>query len=73
MHGRGNYNWDECDYHPTRLGHLKTHKQAVHEGLKKFCDKCDHKATGFHYPKTHEQAIHEGVKSHCNKCDYEAT
>ena len=69
----GKYICDQCDYQATKRGHLKTHFESVHEGIKYAFNQCDYKATLQCNLKTHIESKHDGVKYACGQCDYQAT
>ena len=40
-------------------GHLKKHRESIHEGVRYPCDQCDHKATVKGNLKKHRMAKHQ--------------
>ena len=36
---------DQCKNKSTVAGHLKTHVESIHEGVRYPCDQCNYKAT----------------------------
>ena len=52
--------------------HLRTHKMAVHMGIKYSCNQCDMKFMEQGSLKTHEMLVHEGIRYSCNQCDFKA-
>jgi len=58
-----------CDYQAKYPQHLKTHKDAIHEGKKHECNICGHKASRKDYLKSHIQ-VHIGQELlECTFCD----
>ena len=59
----GKYKCRQCDYEASRSSHLRTHVEAIHEGVRYPCNKCDFKATTKSILKTHKhkESKHEGV------------
>ena len=41
----GKYQCQQCDYAAGQSGHLKTHVEAIHEGVRYPCNQCGYKAT----------------------------
>ena len=68
------YPCDQCNYVATRTDHLKSHKEAKHEGIRRFaCDQCNFTSTTASNLKTHRESKHDGVRYPCDKCKYVAT
>ena len=67
------YSCDQCEYTATQHGHLKTHKQAKHEGIRYPCDQCEYAATHLANLKRHIESKHEGIRYSCDQCEYVAT
>ena len=68
-----NYLCDQCDKQFKMQGHLNSHIQSVHGGVKYDCNQCDYQFSTQGSLNTHIQSKHEGVKYPCNQCDYQAT
>ena len=62
------YTCGQCDYIATFAGHLKTHIESIHEGVRYSCHQCDYKATFAGALKRHVESIHEGVRFPCDQC-----
>ena len=52
---------------------LKSHKLAVHKGVKYSCGQCDYQATQQGNFQNHKLSVHEAVKYNCDQYDYQAT
>ena len=63
----------QCHYKATKKGHLQTHQQSIHEGLKFPCSHCEYKATNKGALQTHIKSVHEGLKFPCTQCEYKAS
>ena len=63
-----NHNCDSCGKYFSRLGHLKTHIEALHGEQKSYkCDSCGKLYNTKNGLKNHMEVIHEGQKNY--KCD----
>ena len=54
----GELDCDSCNYTTPKLGHLKRHKESVHDGIKYECDVCDHKFSRKDKLKEHQKRKH---------------
>ena len=68
-----NYLCDQCDKQFKMQGHLNSHIQSVHGGVKYDCNQCDYQFSTQGSLNTHIQSKHDGVKYVCNQCDYQAS
>ena len=59
--------------HWNQATNLRTHVEAIHEGVRYSCDQCGYKATTAGNLKKHIDSIHTGVCYPCDQCDYKAT
>ena len=71
------YPCNECDYVATQTGHLKTHIEIKHKGIRYPCSKCDYAAKtainlNIHVKNIHK-IKHERVRIPCSQCEYSAT
>ena len=57
----GKYQCQECDYKASQSINLRTHVEAIHEGVRYSCDQCGYKATTAGNLKTHIDSIHRGI------------
>ena len=53
--------------------HMKSHFQAIHEGVRVHCDQCSFNATQNSTLRNHIQSKHKGIKFSCHECDFHAT
>ena len=68
------YPCNECDYVATQTGHLKTHIEIKHKGIRYPCSKCDYAAKTAINLNRHVKNIHKRVRYYpCSKCVYIAT
>ena len=42
----GKYQCQHCDYETSKTSSIKTHVEAIHEGVRYPCNQCSYKATG---------------------------
>ena len=56
------FSCEQCDYKAAWKGHLISHINSIHEGVKFPCEQCDYKATWKGDLSTHIRSIHEGGK-----------
>ena len=68
-----NHRCDQCDYTTTRPGHLKSHKEAVHENNVYNCEHCGFQSGSRQNLKQHVRTVHEGPKHFCSQCHYSTT
>ena len=57
----GKYQCQQCDYEASNSGHLRTHVESKHEGVRYPCDQCDYKATteqSLNFKHNHRDFIH---------------
>ena len=59
---------DQCDYQTNNSWHIKTHKQAQHEGIMYTCDQCERQFSTKQKMKQHEKRQHDGQKYNCDEC-----
>ena len=55
---------NQCDSKFSLLGHLKTHKLSVHEGIKYSCNQCGSNFSQQGSLKTHKVSVHEGANTY---------
>ena len=48
----------QCDYKANFAGHLKKHRESIHEGVRYPCDQCDYRATEKGNLKKHDNSKH---------------
>ena len=64
------YSCDQCEYTGAQLGHLKTHKESKHEGIRYPCDQCEYTSTQPSNLKRHKESIHKGTRYSCDQCEF---
>jgi len=64
---------DECHSIFTTVQGLKSHKKAMHQGIKYSCDRCEYQANMQVNLKSHIENKHLGIRYSCDQCEYKAT
>jgi hypothetical protein len=60
------FDCSECDYHATQKGHLTTHVNNVHRGIRKYkCDHCESSFTQSSHLAIHIQSVHNKMRFVC--------
>ena len=73
-HGHRIFACTQCDYKTSyRKEEIRTHIEAVHEGIRYNCEFCDYKGTTKPNLKNHISSIHENQRFYCNQCDVSST
>ena len=57
----------------TTKGHLKWHKESIHECIRYPCDQCQHVTMQTSILKQHRGSKHIRVRYPCDQCEYVAT
>merc|ERR1712126_320537 len=63
----------DCQKEFRSSQHMQSHFQAIHKGVRVYCDQCSFNATQNSALKHHIQSKHWGIKFSCHECDFHAT
>ena len=64
---------DLCTYVTSRIGNMKRHVSAAHQGIRYPCPLCSYRAPDKGSLMRHRRGVHEGVKFQCDFCPYSAS
>ena len=64
---------DLCTYVTSRIGNMKRHVSAAHQGIRYPCPLCSYRAPDKGSLMRHRRGVHEGVKFNCDFCSYSAS
>ena len=64
---------DLCTYVTSRIGNMKRHVSAAHQGIRYPCPLCSYRAPDKGSLMRHRRGVHEGVKFNCDFCPYSAS
>eukprot|EP00092_Neocalanus_flemingeri_P008177 GFUD01008817.1.p1 GENE.GFUD01008817.1~~GFUD01008817.1.p1 ORF type:complete len:1155 (+),score=254.55 GFUD01008817.1:150-3467(+) len=64
---------DLCTYVTSRMGNMRRHVLAVHQGIRFPCGQCNYRAPDKGSLLRHTRGVHEGIRYFCDFCSYSAT
>jgi KRAB domain-containing zinc finger protein len=64
---------DLCTYSTARMGNMRRHVLAVHQGVRFPCDLCNYRAPDKGSLLRHTRGVHQGIRYYCDFCPYSAT
>ena len=64
---------DLCTYVTSRMGNMRRHVLAVHQGIRFPCEQCNYRAPDKGSLLRHVRGVHEGIRYFCDFCSYSAT
>ena len=64
---------DLCTYVTSRVGNMRRHVSASHQGIRFPCDQCSYRAPDKGSLMRHTRGVHEGIKFYCDFCSYSAS
>ena len=62
-----------CTYSTSRIGNMKRHVSASHQGIRFPCKLCHYKAPDKGSLMRHNRGVHQGIKFYCDFCSYSAS
>jgi len=68
------YNCDKCEFSTKTKTSLDSHKDSVHEGVKRYkCDQCDYATAWPSNLNKHKKGVHDKIRLQCEECDFMTT
>ena len=64
---------DLCTYSTARMGNMRRHVLAVHQGVRFPCNLCNYRAPDKGSLLRHTRGVHQGIRYYCDFCPYSAT
>lgn len=64
---------DLCTYKTSRIGNMRRHVSASHQGIRFPCHLCNYKAPDKGSLMRHTRGVHQGIKFYCDFCSYSAS
>ena len=64
---------DLCTYVTSRVGNMRRHVSASHQGIRFPCELCNYRAPDKGSLMRHTRGVHEGIKFYCDFCSYSAS
>jgi len=64
---------DLCTYVTSRMGNMRRHVLAVHQGIRFPCGQCNYRAPDKGSLLRHTRGVHDGIRYFCDFCSYSAT
>ena len=64
---------DVCTYSTARMGNMRRHVLAVHQGVRFPCNLCNYRAPDKGSLLRHTRGVHQGIRYYCDFCSYSAT
>ena len=71
--GEAEVQCDLCTYVTARVGNMRRHVSAAHQGIRFPCKLCSYRAPDKGSLMRHTRGVHEGIKFYCDFCSYSAS